>query len=87
VVGQILMVQFGGRALRTQPLSPMQHLACIGISAITLIIAFIVKLIPFEVEETKKTGAYERFSLGMASRLRSRSRSGGLPTSKSIKAS
>jgi Ca2+ transporting ATPase len=87
VVGQIFMVQFGGRALRTQPLSAMQHLGCILIASITLVVSLIVKLIPFEVEEVKKPGAPERFSLGMASRMKSRTRSSVLPTSRSIKQS
>jgi hypothetical protein len=50
VVGQIILVSVGGRAVRTQPLSLNQHLACIAISSLTLVISFIVKLMPFEDE-------------------------------------
>jgi Ca2+ transporting ATPase len=85
VVGQIFMVQIGGRALRTHPLTIVQHLMCIGISALTLVISFIVKLLPFEVEEDK-TKAYKTFMIGIGSRMKSRTRS-ILPTSRSIKAS
>ena len=45
------MVQFGGRALRTQPLSMKQHLICMAIGAISLILGYIVKCLPFELEE------------------------------------
>ena len=50
VVGQILLVSVGGRAVRTQPLSISQHLVCIAISSFTLVISLIVKLVPFEDE-------------------------------------
>lgn len=53
-IGQIFMVQVGGRALRTQPLTIKQHLACMGIGAISLILGFIVKCLPFELEEDEK---------------------------------
>ena len=43
---QILSVQFGGRPLRTVPLSLEQNLICIGIGALSLIWALFVKLIP-----------------------------------------
>lgn len=43
---QFLSVQFGGRPLRTVPLTFEQHLICLAIGAFTLIWALIVKLIP-----------------------------------------
>lgn len=86
VVAQIIMVQYGGRPIRVHALSINQHLGCVGIAAFTLVIGFAVKLLPFDVEEEqqKTRGGYERFSIGMASRIKSRSRS-LLPTSRSIK--
>jgi len=53
VVGQIVMVTFGGRALRTQPLTLMQHVVCILIGATSLLISFVIKLLPFDVEDEK----------------------------------
>lgn len=50
-VGQIVMVQFGGRALRTQPLTLKQHLICMAIGSVSLVLGFIVKCLPFEIEE------------------------------------
>ncbi len=70
-VGQIFLVTFGGRAVRTHPLSLNQHLACALIASFTLVVGLIVKLIPFDVEESnekevaKTTGA---LSLGGKSR-------------------
>jgi magnesium-transporting ATPase (P-type) len=79
VAGQIIMVQFGGRALRTQPLTVNQHLACVAIASLSLVIGFIIKLLPFDTEDTKT-----RTSLGLATRTRSTKKS-VLPTSKSTK--
>jgi Ca2+ transporting ATPase len=49
-LGQIIMVQLGGRALRTQPLTLKQHLICMAIGSISLFLGFIVKCLPFEIE-------------------------------------
>ena len=51
IVGQVLMVTFGGRAVRTHPLSLKQHAECIAISALTLVWGFFVKLLPIDVSE------------------------------------
>lgn len=89
VVGQVLMVTLGGRALRTQPLSLNQHLACIAIGAFTLVVSFCVKQLPFHDEEEKakemreglkRRGTYEHLSRGMSSRIKSRTKSRTLPT-------
>lgn len=79
VAGQIVMVQFGGRALRTQPLTVSQHLACMLIAALSLVIGFIIKLLPFDTEDSKS-----RTSIGLATRTRS-TKKNTLPTSKSTK--
>ena len=42
------MVTFGGRAVRTHALSLMQHLQCLGIASLTLIIGFLIKFIPID---------------------------------------
>lgn len=52
VIGQIVMVQFGGRAIRTQPLSMHQHLMCIAIASSCLVIGFIVKFLPVGLDES-----------------------------------
>lgn len=56
VFGQVIMVQVGGRALRTHALSAYQHLLCIAIAASCLVIGFIVKLLPIGDEEAEETG-------------------------------
>ena len=56
IVGQIILVTFGGRAVRTHPLSIKQHCDCLGISALTLVWGFIVKLLPIDVTEPSTVG-------------------------------
>ena len=51
VFGQIILVTFGGRAVRTQPLSILQHIACALIASLSLGIGYLVKLIPFDMGE------------------------------------
>jgi len=56
IVGQIILVTFGGRAVRTHALSMKQHCECIGISALTLVWGFFVKLLPIDVTEPSTEG-------------------------------
>ena len=56
IIGQIILVTFGGRAVRTHPLSIKQHCDCLGISALTLVWGFIVKLLPIDVSEPTTVG-------------------------------
>ena len=49
--GQIVIVTFGGRAVRVQPLTITQHCQCLGIASLTLICGFIVKLLPIDTTE------------------------------------
>ena len=51
LVGQIILVTFGGRAVRTHPLSIRQHCECLLISALTLVWGLFVKLLPIDVSE------------------------------------
>jgi magnesium-transporting ATPase (P-type) len=51
LVGQIILVTFGGRAVRTHPLSVRQHCECLLISALTLVWGLFVKLLPIDVSE------------------------------------
>ena len=51
VIGQIILVTFGGRAVRTHPLSLSQHFYCILISSMTLVWGFFAKLLPIDVTE------------------------------------
>ena len=51
VFGQIVLVTFGGRAVRTQPLSLFQHLCCMIISSMSLGVGYLVKLIPIDMSE------------------------------------
>ena len=56
LVGQVIMVTFGGRAVRTQRLSVMQHLQCLGIASLTLIVGLFVKFIPIDTTEEEPEG-------------------------------
>jgi magnesium-transporting ATPase (P-type) len=58
ICGQILMVQLGGRALRTQPLTLKQHLACLAISSCTLIFGLLVKFLPFDDSDNEEEDAF-----------------------------
>ena len=60
IVGQIILVTFGGRAVRTHPLSLQQHMYCLGISAITLVWGFFIKLLPIDVTEESTEGEEEQ---------------------------
>ena len=51
LVGQIILTTFGGRAVRTHPLSVMQHCECLLIASMTLVWGFFVKLLPIDVSE------------------------------------
>ena len=78
IVGQVLLVSIGGRAVRTHPLTLKQHGYCLGISALTLVCGFFMKLLPIDVSEevtegeeqhVKKPDTYKKtVSLGYMSR-------------------
>ena len=77
IFGQIILVTFGGRAVRTHPLSIKQHMDCLLISAMTLVWGFFIKLLPIDVtepitegeEQVKKPETYKKtIGLGYASR-------------------
>jgi Ca2+ transporting ATPase len=46
IVMQVFIVQFGGRALRTQPLTFNQHFACILIASLSLLANYLSKTLP-----------------------------------------
>jgi Ca2+ transporting ATPase len=55
-VGQIGIVQYGGRSLRTKPLSLKQHLACLAIAATSLVVGYLGKTSNFlqtQVDQNK----------------------------------
>jgi len=85
VFGQIMMVTYGGRALRTHPLTLNQHISCITIASMSLIITLIVKMIPFNADEEKGRGDGTKIPVGMLSRAKSKTRSltRALPTKNS----
>lgn len=45
VIGQIMIVTFGGRAVRVKRLSIMQHVQCAIISSLSLLVGYIVKVV------------------------------------------
>ena len=51
IVGQVILVTFGGRAVRTHPLTITQHCQCLLISSMTLVWGFLAKLLPIDVTE------------------------------------
>ena len=51
VIGQIFLVTFGGRAVRTKPLSLLQHFGCALISSLSLLIGYLVKILPIDLSE------------------------------------
>ena len=53
VIGQLLMVTFGGRPIRTHPLSIMQHIYCILIASLCLPFGILIKYLPFEDYEAE----------------------------------
>jgi hypothetical protein len=92
----MILVTFGGRAVRTHPLSLQQHSYCLGISAMTLVWGFIVKLLPIDVteettegeEQVKKPDTYKKtVGLGYMSRGQMKMNSGvrGLNASRAKK--
>jgi len=54
VIVQILIVQFGGQAIRCAPLNWIQWLYCVGIAYFSLPWGFILRLIPVPLEEWEK---------------------------------
>jgi len=54
VVVQILIVQFGGQAIRCAPLDWVQWLYCVGIAYFSLPWGFVLRLIPVPLEEWEK---------------------------------
>jgi magnesium-transporting ATPase (P-type) len=51
IVGQVILVTFGGRAVRTHALSVQQHGLCLLIASMTLVWGAFVKLLPIDVSE------------------------------------
>ena len=85
VAGQVTMVTFGGRAIRTHPLTASQHLGCIGIASLSLIIGVLVKLLPIGYDEqTSDQPAKSKFSIAKSIRGKT-NESSLLKSKKSIK--
>ena len=96
IIGQMILVTFGGRAVRTHPLSLKQHADCLIISALTLVWGFFIKLLPIDVteestvgeEQVKKPDTYKKtVGLGYMSRGQMKMNSGvrGLNASRAKK--
>jgi Ca2+-transporting ATPase len=51
IIGQVILVTFGGRAVRTKRLSLYQHFICILIASLTLVVGFVTKKIMWNVDE------------------------------------
>lgn len=69
VAGQVLMVTFGGRAIRTHALTINQHLGCIGIASLSLVVGLLVKLLPIGYDEDHSNNkAKNKFSIAKSIR-------------------
>ena len=51
IIGQVILVTFGGRAVRTKRLSLYQHFICILIASLTLVVGFFTKKIMWNVDD------------------------------------
>lgn len=72
LAGQIVMVTYGGRALRTHSLSLYQHLGCILIASLSLLVGLLVKLLPIGLDEEEESKAGKSgFSISKSIRGRS----------------
>ena len=60
LVGQVILVTFGGRAVRTHALTVTQHCHCLLIASMTLVWGFFVKLLPIDVSEKVEDDDYEK---------------------------
>ena len=83
IAGQLTMVTFGGRALRTHPLTVNQHLGCLGIAALSLPVGLLIKLLPIGIDEHVE--GVSGFSISKSMRGRKSAPTGGLKLAKSIK--
>lgn len=48
---QVLLVEYGGQAMQTAPLTPRQHASCILWGATTLLVSPLIRLLPTKVAE------------------------------------
>jgi len=53
IVGQALIVEFGGQFTSTHPLDVVQWFSCIGMGFISIIIGFVIRLIPVPKTKTE----------------------------------
>jgi hypothetical protein len=51
VIAQLILVEIGGKALRVKPLTIVQYAWCFAIASTTLIVGYLVKFLPYEIEE------------------------------------
>eukprot|EP01125_Pyxidicula_operculata_P002922 TRINITY_DN1285_c0_g1_i1.p1 TRINITY_DN1285_c0_g1~~TRINITY_DN1285_c0_g1_i1.p1 ORF type:complete len:1037 (-),score=200.32 TRINITY_DN1285_c0_g1_i1:62-3142(-) len=51
IVAQIIIIEFGGEALKTVPLTWDQWLICVAIGALSLVVGTLLRLIPVPLEE------------------------------------
>ena len=83
VGGQIAMVTFGGRALRTHALSLNQHLGCMLIASMGLLVGVLIKLLPIGMDEQDE--GVPGFSISKSIRGKKSVESSRVRSSKSIK--
>jgi len=66
LVCQILMIQFGGRALRVKSLSFIQHFFCILIASISLLVGYVCKKLPISFEFDEESEEKKSFKDAMS---------------------
>lgn len=85
VFGQIAMVTYGGKALRTHPLTLNQHLGCMAIASLSLVVGVIIKLLPIGFDENVEGEQVSKFSISKSIRGSKASENARIKTSRSIK--
>lgn len=85
VLGQVIMVTYGGKALRTHPLSLNQHLGCMAIASLSLVVGVIIKLLPIGIDENIEGQQASKFSISKSIRGSKASENARIKTSRSIK--
>ena len=76
VVAQFLIVEVGGQFIKTSPLTLFQHLVCIAIGSVELLVGLLFKVIPEEIFDKckifkeDKTFSAKNMDRGITSKLR-----------------
>mmetsp|Transcript_33763 Transcript_33763/g.38892 ORF Transcript_33763/g.38892 Transcript_33763/m.38892 type:complete len:149 (-) Transcript_33763:38-484(-) len=85
IIVQIVLVEIGGEAVKTSSLTPQQHLICIAIGVGSIVIGFLLKLLPascFSIKMDQKPMTKAQSQKSLAKMLRKSSRALGKKVSR-----